>query len=294
MASSARVLDASINRVTSSFRAGENSRGPPFIELVKKHGTYGLVLETSAQYDVRLIHGTISNLHWIILLKMKDSKLPYITHEITTKLPDMTVLIPSVRTVQEADTLLTNTAMSEVGVYTGSLEGIAAMADEIISDMETYNLIKSNCQNFCNCLLKKMKLIEKEYPTTFTTFGADPLENKTFDIIPDVFEPVGKTRIHMLMFSSPQMNDLIPIFKILKRSASKWRDIASKLHFDPIKLDEISKECYGQPEKCLHEFLTRYLTGLKGCESYEDLASAVQKVDTGTHYQRILRLRKTT
>ena len=98
---------ASINRLAesshtdSSFRAeGKNSSGLPFVTLVKQHGTYGMMFETSAQYDVRLLHGTTTNLHWITLLKMKDSKLPYITHEITTK-TDMRVLIPSLRTVQE-------------------------------------------------------------------------------------------------------------------------------------------------------------------------------------------------
>ena len=293
---------ASINRLAessrtdSSFRAeGKNSSGLPFVTLVKQHGTYGMVFETSAQYDVRLLHGTTSNLHWITLLKMKDSKLPYITHEITTK-TDMRVLIPSLRTVQEADPLLANPGIDEVGVYTGSLEDIAAMADEIVSDMETYDLFKNNCQNFCNYLLKKMKLITEDYPTTFAILGAGSLENKTFDIIPDVFEPVGRTRIRIPSFHSPpQMNDLIPIYNILKPLASKWREIGSKLHFHPAKLDEIKEECFDRSEKCLHEFLTRYLTDLRDCISYKDLASAVQEFDdTGTRYQKILHLPKTT
>ena len=303
VASGVRVLGPSIKRLSvsssSCFKEGENSRGLPFIKLVKKHGTYGLVLETSAQYEVRLIHGTTSNLHWIILLKMKDSKLPYITHEITTEL-DMKDLIPVVRTIQEADPLLTNpnNGMDEVGVYTGSLEDISAMADEVISDMETYNLIKNNCQNFCNYLLKKMKLIKEDYPTTCAVFGVGSLENEKFDTVPAVFgTPAGKTRIHLPMLSSPpQMNDLISIFNILKPLASKWREIGSNLHFDPIKLDEISEECYTRPVDCLRELLTQYLRDLKDCESYKHLASAVQKFNdtSGTRYQKIIHLHKPT
>ena len=80
--STASITDrlAESSRTDSFLRAeGKNSSGLPFVTLVKQHGTYGMVFETSAQYDVRLLHGTTSNLHWITLLKMKDSKLPYIT-----------------------------------------------------------------------------------------------------------------------------------------------------------------------------------------------------------------------
>ena len=286
---------SSLSSSSSTFKKESNRGGLPFIKMIREHRTYGFVFETKAEYDVRLVHGTTYNLHWVVLLKMKDSRLPYVTYEITTQ--TMNDLIQTMRTIQEADIPSINphgdSGMDTVGVYIGSLESVSHMADETVSNMEHYNLFKSNCQHFSNYLLKKMKLIEVNYPTTMPKF-LNSLENNRFDTVPIVLgipEISGKTRIRFPSLSSPpQMDDLIPINSILKPLAAKWKEIGSNLCFTPLQLDEIKQECYDRPNDCLKELLTRYLESLdpKECRTYTHLACAVEKVDdTGTRHKKI-------
>ena len=300
-ASSAQATGSSIGVLSSlssssTFKKESNRGGLPFIKMIREHRTYGFVFETKAEYEVRLVHGTTYNLHWVVLLKMKGSRLPYVTYEITTQ--TLKDLIQTMRTIQEADIPSINPhgdgGMDTVGVYMGSLEFVSHMADETVSDMEHYDLLKSNCQNFCNYLLKKMKLIEVEYPTTTATFLGS-LENNRFDTVPIVLgipEISGKTRIRFpSLGSSPQMENLIPIYTILKPLAAKWKEIGSNLRFAQSQLDEIKQECYDRPNDCLKELLTQYLESLdpKECRTYTHLARAIENVDdTGTRHEKIL------
>ncbi len=41
---------------------------------------------------------------------------------------------------------------------------IAELADQVVKEMGTYNLVSENCQHFCNRLLQKMG--QQTYPTT--------------------------------------------------------------------------------------------------------------------------------
>lgn len=58
--------------------------GRSFVEMIQAHESYKLLLQSPTYYEIKLVHGTTTNLHWYVLAKMKDSGLPYITFEITT------------------------------------------------------------------------------------------------------------------------------------------------------------------------------------------------------------------
>ena len=81
------------------------------------------MIRSPTHYEIKLFHGTmITNSHWYLLVKMKDSDLPFITVEITTT--NMKNLIQTMRTVKaEGDAwsnlLLQN--LTNVGVYEGTL-----------------------------------------------------------------------------------------------------------------------------------------------------------------------------
>ena len=43
-----------------------------------------------------------------------------------------------------------------MGTYRGSLFDLCELADGVVEEMGTYDLVESNCQHFCNNLLKKL------------------------------------------------------------------------------------------------------------------------------------------
>lgn len=88
-------------------------------------------------------------------------RLPYLTLEIRTD--DLKHLIPW----QDTHPISTLTSISStyVGPYVGTLHSLCQMADDVVTEMQNYDLLTSNCQTFCNKLLKKMGI--QEYPTTY-------------------------------------------------------------------------------------------------------------------------------
>ena len=42
-----------------------------------------------------------------------------------------------------------------MGSYKGTLHDLCQIADQVVEDMKSYNLVTSNCQHFCNNLLRK-------------------------------------------------------------------------------------------------------------------------------------------
>ena len=158
----------------SSPSSGSFSHGRPFSKMVAENKKYGPLFRVPTQYKVKLMHGQRRNLHWFLLVKVKDSDLPYLTLEITTS--DLSDLLPTIRTIERRKGCWAAFSRSpeEVGVYSTSLRSLCQLADSVVKEMKSYNLLMSNCQHFCNNLLKKMGF--KTHPTTIgpeTTLEGD-------------------------------------------------------------------------------------------------------------------------
>lgn len=304
-------------------KAGKNSSVSddtrcPFVELVKENTEYKMLFETRLEYEVRIVRGVSTSLHWYVLLKIKNSDYSYITFEITTTKPALKDLIPLVRVDPHKQRNINsisevvgshkqrhiNSISEVVGIYKGSVKDISCMADEIVDSMGSYDLIERNCQNFCNILLTdKMKLRKDVYPTTIYVLHSFDNFNKLFDTLPVVLEQeltsqlpttvqqwpkaMGETRIRFMASGPPQMDHLIPITQILRPMTNKWQYIGTILNITQENLDEIERECYSRPGECLHELLLRYL---KNGGSHCELAQAMKKVG-GNYSQELLKLR---
>ena len=151
----------------------EHSHGHHFVAMVRHNPHYGEWSDADRiVYDINLIH---CQLHWKLLVRKTNSKqLPFITFEVRTN--DMTTL------VTWQDTFHVNTVSSSyvfVGTYVGSLSSLAQMADATVEEMQCYDLLTSNCQIFCNKMLKRMDI-----PEFKMTYDSEPdTINRTFDMI---------------------------------------------------------------------------------------------------------------
>ena len=162
--------------------------GRPFLEMVQGNDKYGPFLEVTTTYEIKIVHGSVlENLHWYILLKIQNSKLPYLTIEITTT--NMSDLVPTIRTLELQQ------SPEHVGVYEKTLRSFCLVADGVVTQMGNYNLTRNNCQHFCNNLLTKLG--HQTYPTTIgpETTLTDDDETKEFDLLARIMRPpkiIGK------------------------------------------------------------------------------------------------------
>ena len=267
----------------------------PFVDMIKDHSVYGLMIRSPTLYEVKLVHGA-RHLHWFLLIKMKDSELPYITFEITTS--NLTNLIQTTRTVTlTADglwsDLLSNTSPTDIGTYNGSLHKLCLLADEVVEEMGTYHLLDNNCQDFCNKLLNKIG--KGEHPTTIRHQDATNYEFDFFNVVlhkiydaamskaRGVFADAAAAIVSLVVGAPQQSNsqpcqerDLKATYTILIPLAHKWKEIGEKL-FSGDELNRIECEYHNIPEHCLREMLRVYLTQVNPPPSWEVLAEAVKE-----------------
>lgn len=159
--------------------------GLPFEEMVKRTH-YAPVVRVSTRYEIKLVHGTTGQLHWRLLVKMKDSDMPFITFEITTS--NMYDIIPAMMEIPETSPGCFSAFKStptDVGTFQGTLTDLCQMADAVVRAMESYNLLTSNCQHFCNNLLQRLGL--RTFPTTIGPETTLDDEIRECDLITRVF-----------------------------------------------------------------------------------------------------------
>lgn len=147
------------NNQSSSSADGEGTDdqyGQSFTQMLQQNPKYKYVSNVVTDFDVRLVHSTRRGpLHWYVLVHMVGSDLPFLTIEITTF--NLTDLIPTMRTIYLDETgRYLSQSPTEVGIYHGTLQNICKFADAVVTEMGGYNLLVSNCQHFCNNLLKKL------------------------------------------------------------------------------------------------------------------------------------------
>lgn len=153
-----------------------------------------------SEYEVKLVHGK-KQLHWFLLVKMFRSKLPYLTIEISTT--DLCNLIPTVRSTSKGTDSENSaphvedshmaTCITDVGTYKGSLHDLCTLADKVVEDMKSYNLVTSNCQHFCNNLLRKIR--KKTYPMTIGCMASE-IKEKKFDHYSNVISSNVPALVH--------------------------------------------------------------------------------------------------
>jgi hypothetical protein len=265
--------------------------------MVPTHATgYVNMMNATAHYEVLLVHGTRnpSKLHWLLLVKMKESDLPHITFEVTTK--NMTDLIQTTRNVRPDGTWIDILSKDpeKIDIYVGSLHGICRLADEVVKEMGTYSLTRRNCQHFCNLLLIKMKIRTTPFPTTFGTDTAEPDDARsTFDCFSVVLQSVIDTAIDIApnavvagttalakIVGAPTphtpdpLSNLKPMYRILKPLAPKWKEIGGEIIINKEALNKIEIEQGGNQLHCLREMLREYLLDPE-VDSFETLADAV-------------------
>ena len=169
------LLVASIRLIMVWIRKGttpDHQSGHPFVQMVcnTEYGRRYLCLwfrkplDTPGRYDVYLItNGGNTSLHWTLLVRMRGLRinLPYLSIEINTDV-GMKEMIPIMRQFEELPTIAN--AKLKGSVTDRSIKELCNMADTVRSEMGSYDITSSNCQDFCNKVLKRMNL-----PTHTTT-----------------------------------------------------------------------------------------------------------------------------
>lgn len=111
------------------------------------------LLDTPGNYDVYLMKGGQSGLHWSLLVRMNNSRkaLPFLSIEVNTD-ATLSKLIPTMRQFENAP----EAAKRQGYARNVSLMQLCKLADRVKQRMCIYNLAASNCQDFCNNILKEL------------------------------------------------------------------------------------------------------------------------------------------
>lgn len=145
-----KLIYMKLMRGSNSLARGSVSKltGESFMDMVQD-SPYKKLLRVPAVYDVYIDR---SQWHWFLLVKMKDSDLPFVSFEVTT--PNLTDL-EAVMKVPDNESIK---GKEYVGEYQGNITVLCQTADEIMKRMGQYGLLSSNCQHFCNNVLNSIGL----------------------------------------------------------------------------------------------------------------------------------------
>ena len=157
------------NEVQLQFFLAEHA-DVQFKDLVKRFQIYKDLMEASAKYDVYISH---RKLHWFLIFKLSNSELPFLTIEITRG-DDKVSFLAFMEALDDV------TDKEYITTETMTLYDVCDAADTVKKKMGQYDIIKNNCQHFCNNLLKWLNY--EQFPTTSrfllaekTTLGYDEL-----------------------------------------------------------------------------------------------------------------------
>lgn len=278
--------------------------GKPFVEMVQEHHQYGPWINVKTTYEIKLVHR--ESRHWYFLVKTKDTTLPYISLEIrTTNLSD---IVPF---TCEVDSLNADTS-SDIGEYQGSMLFLCEVADGVVRDMGSYDLLTSNCQTFCNEFLKRLgkrefptstELLDREFDllgeallghssaetesdTTVDTSEASPSvpipeSSRSASISESPSGAESLTNELDLAFPggvpSPSIDDLPSLKTILVPIRHNWKEIGDKLSLNPQMLETIGKSHSQRAERCLGEMLREYLQRTDPPPLWKDLVHVVME-----------------
>ena len=276
----------------------------PFVEMIREHPLYGRLMKVKCVYEIKLVH--LESPHWYLLVRTKDSMLSYISLEIRTT--DMSDLVQFTREIDSPSPGV----LSDVGIYEGTLLYLCELADRVVKEMGSYDLLTCNCQTFCNQLLKKMG--KSEYPTS--TKLLDGEIDLLCEEIREYFPTGAKNSLPMVSCKtklnstnqkcsnffaasttganpsqtavtkrdpglpenvpSLSVSDLTWLHKTLIPIEHSWKDIGYALHVDAQTLTTIENE-YQSAKQCLCEMLRQYLQQRTNPPSWNVLVGAVEE-----------------
>ena len=176
---------------TSLRVRNQDNAGQPFVEMIQSMDVYGAIASVKGNLEIYILNGDV---HWLLLVRLEGgTKLPFLSFEVTTS--NMTNIIPTMRLISEKPNNIWRDLVSEsvtkllVGTRTTTLFDLCSIADEVVVSMKTYNVFISNCQHFCNNLLKKLGL-----RTFLTTIGPNTTrsQNNRFDYLSNVMKQIHK------------------------------------------------------------------------------------------------------
>ena len=274
----------------------------PFVEMIQEHPLYGHLMKVKSVYEVKLVH--LESPHWYLLVKTKDSTMPYISLEIrTTDLSDL------VQFTREIDSLNAGVS-SDVGIYEGTLLSLCELADRVVKEMGSYDLLTCNCQTFCNKLLKMMgkrgfsastelldgqiDLLCEEIRGYFSTEAKNYVPMVSYKTKRDninqkrssclavsatgakASQTAVKKRDPGLPENVPSLSisDLTWLHKTLIPIECSWKEIGYGLQVDAQALKTIEND-YQSAKQCLCEMLREYLQQRTNPPTWKKLVSAV-------------------
>ena len=140
-----------------------DQKGSRFVEMVR-NSEYGQrhlclyfqkLLNTPGKYQVYLLKGGQTGLHWSLLVRMTGARiaLPFLSIEVNTD-ANLNDLIPTMRRFME----LPKAAELQGCINGKSIMKLCKIADNVRSEMGSYSLTSTNCQYFCNKILEKLNL----------------------------------------------------------------------------------------------------------------------------------------
>ena len=139
-----------------------------FEEIMRNHPIYSKYIDTKDKYEVWAIHGVLVNAHWFLIIKGERHDQPFVTIEIMSKTgDDLTPIVREVLVHRNIFKILLPTP-EKVGTYERTdkpLLDICTHADAVVKEMDSYDLITENCQNFVNKLLIRLGF-GTGFPTT--------------------------------------------------------------------------------------------------------------------------------
>ena len=178
VSSSSRISSRSSLSSSSSSNAKQpnhtQAQGNDFVDLVKET-PYRTLLKVETEYELNLVK---SQLHWLLLVRMKDSDEAYISLEITTS--NTTDLLQTMRIYEQESDPINVLKATPVANYKTKLIDVCTTADLVVRQMGTYSLFSRNCQHFCNTLLTQLGFKTDKYRTTFGPNNL-PTADQNFD-----------------------------------------------------------------------------------------------------------------
>ena len=276
----------------------------PFVEMIGEHPIYGHMMKVKGVYEVKLVH--LESAHWYLLVRTKDSTMPYVSLEVRTT--DLKDLVQFTREIDSQEAGIS----SDMGIYEGTLLSLCELADRVVKEMDSYHPLTSNCQTFCNKLLKMTGKYEVPTSTSILDRVIDLLgeaisgspPTKVKNSLPIVsrktkLDNANQKQSNCVAMSSggakeshtatkkrdPELPENIPslsisdltwLNKTLLPIACSWKSIGSNLHIDARILTRIENEYRGHGAKqCLCEILREYLQQRINPPTWIVLVSAV-------------------
>ena len=141
---SSKSLSQNNGIVDQQCYQGEDS-SVTFSELMEKTN-YKDSMDHCARYEIYINR---TGYHWYLLIRLKSSRSPFVTLEITTT-NAMQILLACVRTLED------HAGTEYIKFKMTTMKELCDVADDVKKKMGGYSLYSSNFQHFCNNVLKRL------------------------------------------------------------------------------------------------------------------------------------------